>query len=287
MNRSCNLIFCSFLTGSVLSATAQQSAPAAPAPPPLVGTITAHPDWPAAKNPMDADTVDHLVASLYDVISGPAGQRDWDRFRALFVPEGRLGVVVPESTATEDAPARKSDAVFLTPDTYAQRDDPYFKTNGFFERSIANRVEDFGNLVEVWSTYESRHEKADTQPFSRGINSIQIVHARGRFWIASLLFDDERSGLTVPAKYLKTPVNEQSTYPSPSTAKVICVKASLPVTPAWWIVDPVSGTYGGEENFKSEDNEYRDAGKTSCFKDECRQRTEGNDSTPSDEQKLH
>ncbi|MGA2370147.1 MAG: hypothetical protein ACLPPV_22730 [Candidatus Korobacteraceae bacterium] len=204
MNRRCYLTWGIFLAGLVLNAGAQQSAPApAPAPPPLVGTLTAHPDWPAAKNTRDVDTVDHLVASLYDVISGPAGKRDWDRFRSLFLPDGRIGVVVPEMPATKDAPARKADAVFLTPDMYAQRDDSYFKTHGFFERSIANRVEEFGNLVHVWSTYESRNAQNDSQPFTRGINSIQIVQARGRFWIASVLFDDERPGLTLPEKYLK------------------------------------------------------------------------------------
>jgi hypothetical protein len=41
-----------------------------------------------------------------------------------------------------------------------------------------------------------------TKPFSRGIDSFQIVHANGRFWIASLLFDHEQQGLTLPAKYL-------------------------------------------------------------------------------------
>jgi hypothetical protein len=112
-------------------------------------------------------------------------------------------VVRPETPATQDTPARKGDAIFLTPDMYVARDDPYFKTHGFFERSIANRVEEFGNLIQVWSTYESRHAENDSQPFTRGINSIQIVHARGRFWIASVLWDDERPGLTLPEKYLK------------------------------------------------------------------------------------
>jgi hypothetical protein len=227
MNRSCNFILCGFLVGSVLSATAQQSAPTAPAPPPLVGTLAGHPDWPAAKSPGDVDTVDHLVASLYDVISGPAGNRDWQRFRALFLPEGRLAEVVPESAATNDTPAGKGDAVFLTPDMFAQQNGPYFKTHGFFERSIANRVEEFGNLVEVWSTYESRDAKDDAQPFSRGINSIQIVHAHGRFWIATLLFDDERPGLTLPAKYLTTAGHDESAYQSPATAPVICTKPAL------------------------------------------------------------
>src|SRR5271170_3469360 len=86
-----------------------------------VGTLAGHPDWPAAKNRGDVDTVDHLIASLYDVISGTAGQRDWDRFRALFFPEGRLAVVVPESAAAKDAPAREGDADFLTPDMFMQQ----------------------------------------------------------------------------------------------------------------------------------------------------------------------
>lgn len=204
MNRNLYLIACCFLAGLMLNAYAQQSAPsAAPAPPPLVGTLAAHPDWPAAKNPSDVDTVDHLVASLYDVISGPAGPRDWNRFRSLFLPDGRLGVIRPESSATKDTAARKGDAIFLTPDMYAQRDDPYFKAHGFFERSIANRVEEFGNLIHVWSTYESRNAKEDSKPFARGINSIQIVHAQGRYWVASILWDEERPGSTLPEKYLK------------------------------------------------------------------------------------
>ena len=143
------------------------------------------------------DTVDHLVASLYDVISGPPGQRDWPRFRSLFLPDGRLAAIRPEK------PGSKGDVVYVTPDMYAERDDPYFKAHGFFERSIANRVEVFGNLVQVWSTYESRNAKTDAKPFARGVNAFQIVHARGRYWIASILYDEERPGLTLPEKYLK------------------------------------------------------------------------------------
>jgi hypothetical protein len=204
MNPNCHLILGVLLLGLVRSADAQQSGPAAPAPPPLVGTLAAHPDWPAAKNQRDVDTVDHLVASLYEVISGAAGKpRDWVRFRSLFLPDGRLGAARPEIPATKDTPARKGDAVFLTPDMYVERDDPYFKTHGFFERGIANRAEEFGNLIHVWSTYESRHAENDARPFTRGINSIQIVHAEGRFWIASLIDDEERPGLALPEKYLK------------------------------------------------------------------------------------
>jgi hypothetical protein len=172
---------------------------AALAQPTLVGSIAGHPSWPSAKKASDVDTVDHLLTSLYDVISGPAGKpRDWDRFRSLFMPDGRLAVIRSDAQATS-----KGDAVFLSPEMYVARDDSYFKTHGFFERGIANRVEEFGNLVQVWSTYESRRVENDQQPFARGVNSLQIVHAEGRFWIASIIWDEERPGVTLPEKYLK------------------------------------------------------------------------------------
>src|SRR5215831_3246636 len=45
--------------------------------------------WPAA-NPKDVESLDAILAAVYDVISGPAVDRDWNRFLSLSVPEGRL-----------------------------------------------------------------------------------------------------------------------------------------------------------------------------------------------------
>lgn len=179
-----------------------QTTPSAPKPKPLTPDIASHPEWPKAAS-SDVDSVDHLVAALYDVISGPpTKQRDWNRFRSLFLPDGRLGPIRPSSPAAQGKPAQAGDVFFLTPELYAERDDPYFKKEGFFEHGVANRVEEFGNLVHVWSTYESRHALDDAKPFARGINSIQMVHAAGRYWLASVMWDDEREGLSLPDKYL-------------------------------------------------------------------------------------
>jgi hypothetical protein len=176
---------------------------AAADPPPSPGSIESHPDWPIPKNSKDVDTVEHLVAALYDVISGPAGKpRDWDRFRALFLPDGRLASIRPATPAKDKQAARAGDTAFRSPAFYIERNDPYFKTHGFFERGIANREEEFGNLVHVWSAYESRNALADTTPFARGINSIEIIRAHDRFWIAGVMWDEERPGLSLPEKYL-------------------------------------------------------------------------------------
>ncbi len=196
----------SVLVAALLSsgiAVGQAASAPAPQPRALTGAIASHAGWPRAK-PSDVASVSGLMAALYDVISGPAGKpRDWDRFRSLFLPEGRLGVIRHAAPAADGKAAHPDDVVFLTPQDYIDHDAPFFKSNGFFERGIANRIEEFGNLVSVWSTYESRHTADDAQPFVRGINSLQIVKAQGRYWIASIVWDDERSGVTLPEKYLK------------------------------------------------------------------------------------
>ena len=180
-----------------------QGTGAVPQPKPLVGSVAGHADWPKGRVE-DVSSVEGMMAALYDVISGPAGKaRDWDRFRSLFAPDGRLGIVRVDHPAADGQAAKPGDVYFLTPDMYVERDAPFFAKEGFFERGIANRVEQFGNLVSVWSTYESRHAPEDAKPFARGINSIQLVKAQGRWWIASIIWEDEREGLVLPEKYLK------------------------------------------------------------------------------------
>src|SRR6478609_3906954 len=46
---------------------------------------------PSGPRAGDVKSMDAIIAALYEVISGPAGQqRDWDRMRNLFVPGARL-----------------------------------------------------------------------------------------------------------------------------------------------------------------------------------------------------
>src|SRR5581483_4501452 len=83
------------------------------------------PSAPAAR-PADVKSIDAIVAALYDVISGPAGQaRDWDRMRSLFVPGARL---IPSVAGDHGATARVLDV-----DGYVERVRPTFERTGFFE----------------------------------------------------------------------------------------------------------------------------------------------------------
>src|SRR5207237_7617018 len=124
-------------------------------------------------DPADVELIDAIIAATYDVISGPAGQkRDWERERSLFIPGARLipTATMPGKTDVDLAP------LVLDIEGYIARVEPLFEKEGFYEREIARRVEQFGRIAHVWSTYESRHNPNDAEPFMRGINSIQLFN---------------------------------------------------------------------------------------------------------------
>lgn len=137
----------------------------------------------------DHASPDALATALYDVISGPAGARDWARLRALFHPAARLVRV----RANGDVAAMDVDAYVASASAEFQRD-------GFYEREVAHRAERFGSVVHRWSTYESR-VAPDAAPFQRGINSIQMLDAHGRWLVLSILWRAESADLPIPPKY--------------------------------------------------------------------------------------
>ncbi len=143
----------------------------------------------------DGDSIDSVVRAVYDVISGPAGPRDWDRFRKLFAVGARM--IPMRKTSTGDmAP------VVLTPEQFIERVSANTAKQGFFEREIARRVESFGDIAHVFSTYESRRAPEE-KPFTRGINSFQLVRSAGSWRVVTIMWDSERDGNPIPERYLK------------------------------------------------------------------------------------
>jgi hypothetical protein len=197
MKPASHIVTLAALVLSSIAVLAQTPAtPAAtPAPPRLVGSIAGHPDWPKAK-PEDVKSPEAIVAAVYNVISGGKGEaRDWDRMRSLFVPDARL---IPSSPGKDG----HTDAIFLTIDGYIARSNGRMTSTGFFERSIHNETEQFGNIVQIWSTYESRHNLDDPTPFARGINSFQLLKDGDRYWVVNIFWDAESPTNPIPAKYL-------------------------------------------------------------------------------------
>ena len=154
------------------------------------------PSAPAA-NESDVASMDAIVAALYDVISGPAGKkRDWDRMRSLFIPGARL---IP----TGKRQSGEIGSRVLTVEDYITGSAKALEEGGFFEKEIARRVESYGNIAHVFSTYETKRKLDDPKPFARGINSIQLMNDGKRWWIVTVFWQAEGPSNPLPEKYLK------------------------------------------------------------------------------------
>lgn len=149
-----------------------------------------------AANPEDVESLDAIIDALYDVISGPAGEkRDWDRMRSLFIPEGRL---IPSGYNQQGVGGYRMWSV----DEYVSTAGAQLEASGFFEVEISRVTETYGSVTHIFSTYESRRKADDKDPFTRGINSIQVMNDGSRYWIVNVFWMGENPRYPIPEKYL-------------------------------------------------------------------------------------
>jgi hypothetical protein len=153
----------------------------------------------------DGASVDAILAALYASVShDEASTPNWERMRELFL---QVGMLIPPKNPKSDL------FTVVDVDGFEQRVKESMaaaKAKGdptsFFEREISRKADCFGNVCQVFSTYESRRAPTDEKPFIRGINSIQLVNDGHRWWIASCAWDTERPDNPIPVQYLPNSV---------------------------------------------------------------------------------
>jgi len=150
----------------------------------------------------DGSSVDAIVAAMYQSVShGPEDEPNWKRMHEIFLP---VGVLIPPKRpdATEFA--------VLDVDAFQERVRKGMAaakergdSTAFFESEVARKTDCYGNVCQIFSTYEGRHAPGDEKPFVRGINAIQLVKDGKRWWIASVAWDTEKEGNPIPKEYEK------------------------------------------------------------------------------------
>ena len=170
--------------------------PARAATAPVMAAVPAIPV--VAADPQDVDSIDGIVAALYDIISGPPGKaRDWSRLQAVFAPDGRL---IYNRALSGYAGVGQS----MTVPQYANLVTVPLQSQGFFEKEIARSTNRFGQIAQVFSTYEARGAATDAKPYERGINSVQLFYDGRRWWVTSLTWQAETPATPLPVHYLKS-----------------------------------------------------------------------------------
>ena len=151
-------------------------------------------DEPLGVDAADVATVDGIIGALYDVISGPAGDRDWDRLRALCKPSAQFNAGSRNREGDWSYRARSLAE-------YIEGSAKFFQQSAFYETEISRQVHQFAHIAQVFSTYEFRLSEAGPAN-ARGINSLQLVYDQDRWWIVNILWDSESEATPIPAEYL-------------------------------------------------------------------------------------
>ena len=148
----------------------------------------------AAPPPSQADLagIDAAIRGVYEVISGPPGQkRDFDRMRSLFAPGATMKAIGPKGLhggSVED---------------YIARDKDILEREGFTERELGRRLHVWDGLATAWSSYDGR--TANGSFHERGINSFELVKIDGKWMIASILWQEETPDNPLPRDLNKDP----------------------------------------------------------------------------------
>lgn len=137
-----------------------------------------------------------VFARLYELISGPAAvERPWTDVRDLFYPDALLysELTLPDGSHQSGT---------WTVDEFCEAAAGEYRRNGFWEWEVARRSEQFENIAQVWSTYETRVGDPKSDPIGRGINAVHLLRRNGEWRITSLIFQNERGTTGIPAAYL-------------------------------------------------------------------------------------
>jgi len=143
----------------------------------------------------EVGTLDGIIKAYYDVVTVKKGEKvSYLRDSCLHVPNASVGM----AKKSKDG---KIVLQLITLKQFHNASDAYLEKDGFYEREISRKVENFGAIYHVWSTYETRNV-ADGPVIERGINSIELYFDGTRFWILSWVFDNESKEQPIPKKYL-------------------------------------------------------------------------------------
>ncbi|MEE2901999.1 MAG: hypothetical protein VYC39_06690 [Myxococcota bacterium] len=148
------------------------------------------------------EELDEVIRTLYECMSFASGEMpDYQRCRILFC---RGASVIPPSDDSIPASAISVDEFFET-SKVAIESSQELQSRGLNEREIYRKVNEFGSVAQVFSTYESRVEFSDYESVGKGVNSISLVFQDSRWWILSLSWDDESPELQLPDDLLPSP----------------------------------------------------------------------------------
>lgn len=137
-----------------------------------------------------------FTRTLYEVISAPHEARDWAAVQKLYHADARM---VRTGVDANGEPFARA----MSLDDYIENVTELLKDVRFSEIEIAHEVTLFGNVAQLASVYEFEFATAAEVRRGRGVNFFTLFREDGRWHIMSIVWDNERDGLQLPATWLE------------------------------------------------------------------------------------
>ncbi len=140
------------------------------------------PTWPKAR-PEDVQSVQSVIKTYFEILSGSATtERDWDRFRSLFLPDGRFVAVRTWNNDPHIIP----DA--LDVQKMIERLKANLQKADSEERPLDIQVKDASDLVQAFVTSEIQiHTTVNGDLSAHRVYSFELVKDVDRYWIVEIL----------------------------------------------------------------------------------------------------
>jgi len=136
------------------------------------------------------DEFKDITRRLYEVISQPAGERDWESVRHLYHPRATM---VRTGIGDDEQPF----VLAMTFDEYIDNATALLEGIGFSEVEISQDVTVFGNVARVASIYEFEYRLTDDVRRGRGVNFFNFVNEGAGWKIMNIVWDNERDGVSL------------------------------------------------------------------------------------------
>jgi len=131
-----------------------------------------------------------LTRQLYEVISAPDGQRDWDAIRPLFHPRATMVRTGLDETG-------QPFALVMSHDEYIANATELLEGVQFKEIELRQEATAFGNVARLASVYQYSYKSETANNSGQGVNFFNLVNAGDSWKIMNMVWDNERPGVSL------------------------------------------------------------------------------------------
>ena len=142
---------------------------------------------------LEVTSITTIITAVYDLISGPAGERNWTKFKFLCLPNASF-------VSTKQTLEGKQEYFQGNIDDYIKLIDPVLKKSDYYENEVERNVQTSDNIANVFSSFESTLFTTTGIVNQRGTNSFQLIYKNERWWIANVLWKNEPNIVTTEPK---------------------------------------------------------------------------------------